>query len=350
MLKITRKYLVIGLVILVIGGLVWKRRNQTIAVEVYQVGSGVVRKTVTVSGEVVPLEEADLGFPLVGKIYKILVSEGDVVTAGQVLAYLDNLGRLEAVRSAEAQLESAQENRRELKETYEDDGESFVSLDVYRSQLLQEDATVRYYESQLRSAQSTLGNGVISSPIDGIVTEVLVTEGEPALAGATIIKVKNPRFLIFEGDLDQEDVTLVKVGQAAAIELDAFPGQERTGTLSKIANYPKEDASGSKVFPIEISVDEDSGLQLGLEGDAYIITEQVEGLRVPLDTLEEDDEGEFVWLVDSGRVIKRRITTGLEGDQQIEVLSGLSEGELVVLSPPELEPGQKVTISAETIE
>ena len=139
------------------------------------------------------------------------------------------------------------------------------------------------------------------------------------------------------------DLEKIAVGQTATINI---AGQKYDGKVTKINGMATTNASGAAVVGAEIEIDNpDSGIYLGIEARVEIHIARVAGaVAIPVELINSDKEGDFVFIVDNGVVVKKRITTGITSDSYSEVLEGLSEGDQVITATgPDLEEGMTVT-------
>jgi HlyD family secretion protein len=158
-------------------------------------------------------------------------------------------------------------------------------------------------------------------------------------------------------NVDENDIVSIALGQVAEIEVDALPDEKLDGTVSEIANTANVSAEGttSQKTEFEVTIAVDTAreeLRPGMTASADIITDTRDSaLSIPiqsvtvrtLEQLEEGDENarehftpaedgfvEVVFVVEGGKVMARQVETGIQSDELIEVISGLSEGDEVV--------------------
>jgi len=217
----------------------------------------------------------------------------------------------------------------------------------------------RYAEAQvqLTMAQERLGlleegkvnvandriETVVRSPITGFILEKTVQIGDPVVPlttyqeGTVLMTMAEMKDLLFRGTVDEIDVGKLHEGMPVTIKIGAIPEAKIDGKLSKISLKAKKQESAT-VFPVEISLVETHGTQLraGYSANADIIIAQEDSaLMIPerLVTFAGDSATVTVLLPD-GRTEKRTIKTGLSDALNVQVVSGLKEGEKVVEPPP----------------
>lgn len=198
-------------------------------------------------------------------------------------------------------------------------------------------AQVASAQTNLSLAELRLRQAQLIAPIDGRVASVLIKEGEQATPGAPAITLVNEDAFHITVNVDEIDIDQVEVGQPVNITLDALPDRPVTGTVTEIA--PTSNAtSGVVTYLVTVNIDEGQteGLRPGLSASASITVEEIgDVLVVPNWAIRLNREtGEaFVLLKGADGVISEVVVeTGLRNDQFSEVISGLEEGDVVVLT------------------
>lgn len=249
-----------------------------------------------------------------GDIDTLSVKEGDRVSKGQVIGMI-----------SEQDLETQIENAR-------------ISLE--NAQL------------SLKSAQEKLEDYTITSTIDGEVIEKNLDVGDNingmSSSGTTVTYpavIYDRSQLTFEMDIDEQDISQIKVGQKVEITADALDGQSFTGVVDKI-NINGTTASGHTSYPVTVLVDgSPEELYPGMNVSAKIIVEEVGSvLTLPVEAVERGDtvlvatEGcldEKGNVVDISAAEKRQVTLGRNDDNYIEIVDGLEEGDVVLAPSPQ---------------
>ena len=218
---------------------------------------------ITASAVIVPVQQANLSFPAIGRVLSVDVKVGDKVTAGQPLIHLETALLEARVREAEANLAAAEIQVAYLKRVGTD--ERFLEsalADVDRAQAL------------LDSAKTTLeAQSALLAPIVGTVVTLDVNPGETVVPGQVIVILGDlTKYQIETIDLSERDVTRVKVGQPVKISVEAL-GEEFTGRVSKIA-LVSTTLGGDVVYTVTIEFDEQpQGLMWGMSADVEIPAE-----------------------------------------------------------------------------
>lgn len=285
-----------------------------------------VTQTVSVTGELVPDRYADLSFQRLGIVESVLVAEGDRVVVGQTLAVLDSSVLESQLREARLAASVAEEAEKLARRHWDDLKPEEREAKKLASEQARENA---------RTVAVQLSQGGIVSPIDGTVSRIDIREGETALAGSAVIRVSSPSGFILESRVPEADIAKLRVGMAASATFDAFPSDETfpvTVTKTDIAATVVQDVV-SYVVTFGIS-DPDDRFRDGMSSTVDIETAHAENVvAVPFRAIVREGDRTFVDLprgVDSER---REVTIGIEGDDgMIEVKSGLSEGEEIIVS------------------
>src|SRR3954470_158589 len=231
--------------------------------------------SVTASGQVRPQTKVDLSSDITGKIVKLAVKEGQMVTKGQFLLQIDaqqaeaNVQRMQAsLASSKAQMAQAEANLLQAQKSYERTAQikktnpTLISDEQMEQLRTAVDVNKALYESarhsvdqanaSLREASSSLGKTTIYAPMSGRVTRLNVENGETAIQGtlnkdaATLLTIADMSVLETKVKVDETDVARIALGDSAVIQIDAFPDTTFLGRVTKISNSAiKGAASGS---------------------------------------------------------------------------------------------------------
>ncbi len=190
----------------------------------------------------------------------------------------------------------------------------------------------------LELAQKHLDEATITAPFDGIVASVPVKERDVILSSATtIIHLIDPSSMQLKIEVDEIDISLVKAGQRAIIEIDALSALQLEGKVSSISLLPTK-KTGTTVYDVKISFDiaDDSGLRDGMSATAdIVVAERTNALLVPDRAINEDTPGKpTVEVMVNGQIEERAVVTGISDGFQTEIVDGLEEGEMVVEKLP----------------
>lgn len=199
---------------------------------------------------------------------------------------------------------------------------------------LMESGRVRIENTEIES--------IVKAPIDGFVLSKTVEVGDPVnplttyQEGTVLMKMANMSRLLFKGTVDEIDVGKLREGMTAEIKIGALPTDKITGSLSKIS-LKAEKKENATVFPIEVSVPVHTGgtLRAGYSANANVIIQHKDSILViPERVVTFRNDSAFVKVaMGPGRDEERAIKTGLSDAVNIEVITGLKEGEAVLEKP-----------------
>jgi HlyD family secretion protein len=183
-------------------------------------------------------------------------------------------------------------------------------------------------------AKLDLDNFVVTAPFDGIVTEASFSDGETGSPGVPAISIISNDFII-KSDINETDISKIKPGQEADFTLDAYPDMTFHSTVSDISPVSK-DIAGIVTFEITLKPDGEAPdyLRYGFSSNLTVMLSKTENvLYVPIQAVYEENGKNYVDLLGKdNEKIKTEITTGNSDYDNIEVKSGLSEGDIIVVS------------------
>lgn len=203
------------------------------------------------------------------------------------------------------------------------------------------EAAVAQAGAALNAAEDAMDKATLTAPLDGVVIfnssiggSPKPTEGSAVSPAAAPFSVVDLSALKFTAEVDEADINRVKVGMTAAVTLDAFPGEEFQTTVARINPAAQPTATGGTVFAVELELnDTGKDVLIGMKGDATIeVSSTGSALTIPVEALFSEGGTDFVYLVDATVLKKTEITVGATTDTEVEVLSGLNEGDVVALS------------------
>jgi RND family efflux transporter MFP subunit len=215
--------------------------------------------------------------------------------------------------------------------------------DTERKNNLQVDAT-REQELQAKLAlgqqRLTSDNYTVKAPYDGVVILVNVKEDDYATPQMTLAKVASTTGINVETFVDEIDILNVKQGQDASISIDPYPDATFAGTVSYVGRAQVRTPEGLNAYSVRIALlNPPASIVDGMSADATIILSVARGvLAVPVESIIGEDGKKYVMLVSTsanGKVttVKTEVTTGVEGEDYVEVKTGLSAGDQIQRQP-----------------
>ena len=333
--------------------------------EAYE-ATGTVRARVTTT----------LSARTMGRISEIRVQPGDSVKAGQVVAVLDardletasrqaKAARAEAqdalpevesaVAASQAQLELAEATYRRMKQLLDDKSITPQEFDEAQARLKtaranhemslskrrQIDARIRQADEGVAQTELQASFAQVTAPFAGMVIERRAEQGMLASPGTSIVVVEQSGAYRLEASVDESKLGRIRVGMPVRVGLDAFDKQlpARVGEI-----VPALDA-GSHSFTVKIDLPGQPDLRSGLFGRAFFELGKRRTLVVPADALVTEGQVVRVYVAENGAAHGRLVTTGARSGDQLEILSGLSAGEMVIVHPPQaLSDGARIEV------
>ena len=361
----------IGMVIIMLLGyrLVWYTPPvPVIAVKVVEIhgrvhGPGTVQSRVPVT----------VSPKITGILEKLYADQGDRVRKGQILAELDAIelkaraAAAQAARSrvqrdlarSQADLVKAQANLGLARSNYQRDLEVFkpgyisaASFDTTKAQLRVAEsevaafqaavaavqASVKQAESETHAAEALHGYTRIVAPMDGLITVRKAEVGTTVPSGSPIFQMVDLNQIWVAAWIDATQVAQLRPGQPAAIKL-------RSGRLfqGEVARLNQEADTVTRELEVDVKFAQlPEPLVIGEEAEVDITTGRQTGPAVPLSAVITKNGQQGVIVADKGRGRFQKVTLGLHDGKQTVVLTGLKEGELVIVNPAGLAPGAKI--------
>lgn len=297
--------------------------------ETTEVKKGTVAEELILSGEVKAKEHAKLKFQGSGEIGWLGVSEGQWVKKGELLIRLDTANLYATYEQAVASLRSAQATADRALDDVKDRGDEETFTEA-EARTIAEAARDRAYRA-MTIAQENLVNGGIRAPFDGIVSSITNPfSGVNILFSESQIEIVNPETLYVEVSADQSEVIELTEGQKVTIVLDSFLDEEIQGEIDFISYTPTAGVIGATYkITVRLISDVDPGkIRIGMTGDAnFILSEKENVLYVPNQFVNTDKEGKYVFK--NTRDNKVYVEIGMEGEERIEIIGDIKEGDVL---------------------
>jgi HlyD family secretion protein len=347
---------------------------------------------VSASGRIEAQRKVDLSSHVMGQIVNLAVREGDTVKKGDFLLQVDktqlaantasSAAAVQALLSdrdaARANLTEAQRNYERAQKNYAEKIIPEAEIDRARAAIGAATANVAAAErrieqakASLQGAQDNLSKTTIHAPMAGIVTRLPVEEGEVAVIGTmnnpgtVLLTISDMSVVEAVIEVDETDMPAVKLGQKAKVTIDAYPNRTFEGVVTEAGSSPISRtgvSSGNEAIKFEVKIqvlNPPDSVRPGFSCAADIITgSRPKALSIPIQALvvrekegtKKEEEG--VYTLDKELKVKFvPVTTGITGETQIELASGLTEGAQIVTGPfralREIKDGQKVRIAKE---
>lgn len=171
----------------------------------------------------------------------------------------------------------------------------------------------------------------VTADFDGIVTEVQVSPGTIAVEGNPLITLASSENMCVEIPVSKYNLENIRLDQDAVV---TFQEKEYKGKVSYISKIAQQKENGGAMVTIKVSIqDPDDALIIGLDAKVSIqLGTQTDTYIVPIASVNADTQGDFVFVVEDGVVVKKYVTPGMASKEEIEIKSGLNEGEKVITS------------------
>ncbi len=345
-------------------------------VEIQKVEYKLIKSSILASGTLAYREQVQLRSEVIGQVTRLHVEEADHVKKDDPVITLDPKTYQAQVEQAEARVRIQQiaiERQRLMIRTLTDRFERQKSM--YSQKLIDEDSyealeselalskvdlrslqeSLLQSRAALDQAEDLLSKTRIKSPIDGLVIQVDIKEGETVIAGtmnipgATMMVIADPSETLTEVQVDEADIAQVREGQQADIFSAAYPDTPLSGTIQSIATTARQtQGQASLSFLVKILLDEQDTMIIrpGMSVRADIYTQSSEEtLAVPVqavlydedmddeDKEKEKEEQTYVFVMEDGKAVRKDVEIGISSDSDQEIISGLKEGEIVILGP-----------------
>jgi RND family efflux transporter MFP subunit len=258
-----------------------------------------------------------------GKLVELLVKEGDVVGKGQVLARLDNELTMLQIENAKLNIEQLKNDNIRFSNLRKDQAVS--AMEAEKMELALKSAEV-----QLKQLQKQLKSSSIVAPFSGVVTKKLVDLGSMVMPGTPIVELTDISTLKLTISVPERDVMKFKKGQKVIANADVYGREAFNGSVSMIAVQ----ADGSHNFKIQTSI-QNTGvnkIMAGMYGSVALENStSVTTLAVSRKALVGSSKNPQVYVVRNGKSILTSFSAGTSDGEFIEVVSGLSKSDVVVV-------------------
>jgi len=293
-------------------------------------------KTLEVSGHIDAKEKARLRFIVGGKVVYLGVNEGDFVKKWQTIATID---RASLNKALEKNLNLYMKERWDWEESIDNNRDQSLNL-TERRIVDKEQWDLNNTVIDVEIQDIAIKNTAIYAPFGGILTHSPTSVAGVQLLATDYFEIVNPESLVFRAAVDESDISHVSEGQNAKLILDSFSEETIDTTVNYVAYTSSETSSGT-AFVVEFPLTESFGgdplnqkeLRIGMNGDINIILETKENvLTIPTIAITQRESSVFVNVkTNENESEEREIQIGLETDEVVEVLKGLSETDEIIV-------------------
>jgi HlyD family secretion protein len=385
--------IVVGIALAAGGVIAWRvqqKKHAGTEVRMEKVSRRDLVAAVTASGKIEPKTKVDISADITGRIIRLAVREGDLVTKGQFLIQIDPAQYQAAVSraqgmvsSTEATLAQARANLDQAERAWnrarqltqlgpnliapEAAEQARTSYDVAQANWQATRAQLEQSRASLQEAKDNLAKTRLTSPISGRVVRLAVEEGEVAVPGTfsretgLLMTIADLSVILAKVQVDETDVVRLSPNDSVQVTIDAYPDTSFLGRVTEISHSAKltetQTASGSNDravdFDVEVTLDNPPrDIRPDLSCTSRMVTDtRSEVLSIPIIALTVRDhervpsenpnvdttklkrlgkEAEGVFVVRDGKATFRPVKVGIAGDEYFEVLDGLRDGETIV--------------------
>ena len=387
LLKILAAAVVLLLILAVAGKKAgWFGKEMTTKVATEKAGINPIVEAVTANGKIQPETEVKISPDVSGEIVELNVKEGDFVQKGTLLfkikpeIYISSRDRAAATLNStkarlaqvEAQMIQAELAYNRSRKLFEENTISKADFEQAESQYKVAKAekesaeySVKSSEASLKEANENLVKTTVYSPMTGTISSLLVELGERVvganmMTGTEVLRVADLNRMEVVVDVNENDIIRVKLGDTAIVEVDAYLDRDFKGVVTEIANSANTLGTTSdqvtnfkvRILILKESYDDliteknPSPFRPGMSASVDIYTSSKSGvLTVPIqavttrtdttntDPAAKDEIRTLVFVSDGTYALARDVKTGIQDNVNIEILSGLTEGEDVIVQP-----------------
>ena len=350
------------------------RAMRPVPVEVAQIQHGPIVLQRTFSGELEALAEFVVAPKVSGRVERVFVNIADTVKRGQVVAELDNDEYIQAVAQARADLEVAKANLSKARSDLEASNREFKrtesllkrgiasdsEFDAARQDQLAKQAQLKVAEAQVAKAESSLETanirlgytkvtaGWTGGDEDRVVAERYVDEGQTVAANAQLLSIVELNPIVGVVFVTESDYARLKPGQLVSLTTDAYPDEQYTGRIDRIAPVFRKSTRQAR---IEMLIDNPQyRLKPGMFIRAAVVLSRVpEATIVPEQalTIRDDKSGVFIVSEDGQSVVWREVKVGIREGDRVQVEGAGLSGRVVTLGQQLVNDGAPIMIAAE---
>jgi HlyD family secretion protein len=350
-------FVVIGLIFLgTFYFLYSKSKPKEIVYQLNKVEVTDIEKSTVATGTIVPRDEILIKPQISGIISDVYKRAGDKVTKGEIIAKVRVIPDLGSLNAAENRVRLAEINQKQYQKDFDRNKELFDSKLISREDYEKTELTLKTSKEETATAKDALqivregitkssasfSSTLIRSTIDGLILDIPIKKGNSVIMsnsfndGTTIATVANMNDLIFDGNIDETEVGLLREGMPLTLTIGALQNLTFDASLEYISPKATKN-NGANQFEIKAAVKAtNTQIRSGYSANAKIILGRVtKVLAIPEGSIEFNGKNAYVYVLTSPKDAKHQtfrkqlITTGMSNGMNIEVKSGLKAGEQI---------------------
>ncbi|PKM42104.1 MAG: hypothetical protein CVV03_10520 [Firmicutes bacterium HGW-Firmicutes-8] len=309
--------------------------DKAVPVKVSEAKTGSISAQTVITGKVTPVQEIIIVPKMGGKVAQVPVDVGSKVKTGSLLVKLDTIDQEISLNGARLSHDRAVLDYNNAKTNYERNqslySQGAISLrDLESSELSYKSSRdlAASAQNQIDTIRNQMSNATITSPISGEVATRSIDPGEMASPTQPVVSVVNIDRVYVEGTVAERDISLIQEGKQVSVKVDAAGGSFSgiVKTLSPVTNIQ------TKGYPIKIEINNPGHkLRPGMFAEILLVTKNKEAaVVIPKEALVTRGSDKMLYVVKNNLVEERKVETGIEADDQIEIVKGLALGEKFV--------------------
>lgn len=310
-------------------------KGPAVQVSIAKVEKGDITQFSESVGTVKAAREATVASKVMGPVVRLNFKDGDRMKDGAVLLEIDDrdiTAQLEqaqaGVAEASAAYKNADMNFQRMQRLLEQKSATQQQLDNAVAQNDMAKAKVQQAHANVEALKVMIGYTKVAAPFSGVITEKSIEKGEMASPGRPLFKITDDSALRLETEVKEADIKGIKTGNKIDVRIDALD-RVLKGNVSKI--IPSGD-SATHSFMVKIDLPKAEGLLSGMFGRAYLQKGVSAAVLIPKSALIDKGQLTGVFIVKDNAAGFRVVRAGYSSGDKVEVLSGLSEGEMVAVS------------------
>lgn len=308
-------------------------------VDVVSAETSEVSLGLDLTGSAEPYRVAQLASPAEGPVLDIRVREGDRVQAGDQLLFIGRKKGVDAVTAAlREESNSEEDNLRRTRQLVDSGALPGEHLDQAR-------AAFEKVHAQLVKAEEAAQDYAITAPWAGLVSRVIVKEGEFVAPRTALLEMYDPSSMVIRAAVSEKYAADVKAGMLVDVSLDAYPDHIMRGRVARV--YPYLDPR-LRTRTIEVVSEKAVGLLPGMFARLKVVLRSVTGaVVVPVEAVVTTPDGQrVVFVTEDGKAVRRLVETGIEEGDRVEIIAGVLPGEKVIVAGNEkIKDGAAVSVA-----
>lgn len=268
-----------------------------------RVSKNNITVSVSGSGSIISTESETVRTKDEGKVSEVLVKANDVVKKGQTLLTFEATDHTDSLRSMQNNLQSQQWELTSLQGQFKkqvQEGADEETLESTKQSITKQEMNIENTEAEIASLQEEMiPPDPLVSPIAGTITSVNITAGEQTKSGSELFVINDYQQLSVQIQIDELEIPDVAVGMRSTVQIDALPDQTFEGKVSQIANEGIS-SNGVSLFDVTVALDNSENVRVGMSAEATItINEKTDTLTLPIEAVQQMGDRYIVILPDN---------------------------------------------------